>query len=204
MNAPLSKWVATLAVLAGTAACGPAPNTPTAPSVTTLTPLLQPRVGGLWAGTLTFTVVAGGTGIVRTAGSVECVGETFATVIGQSNDSTLQITQDGMKVTGRLTSSETGLACSYAGAIGSNGGMVLDATQCSELPLIVRCLPDEDGNTPVRQMVLVGSSLTTSLNAPVNVTAVSGTAAHTYNVLDASGEPVGGLVAKHIFTLTRR
>jgi hypothetical protein len=82
--------------------------------------------------------------------------------------------------------------------------MVLDATQCSELPLIVRCLPDEDGNTPVRQMVLVGSSLTTSLNAPVNVTAVSGTAAHTYNVLDASGEPVGGLVAKHIFTLTRR
>ena len=204
MSHRFTRRAAMLAAIVATAACGPAPTTPTAPTVTTLAPLLQPRVGGLWAGTLTFTDVTGGTGIVRTAGSLECVGQTCAAVIGQSNDSTLQITQDGTKIEGRLTSSETGLACSYSGAIGSNGGLVLDATACSELPLIVRCLPDANGNAPVRQMVLVGSSLTAAMNAPVNVTGVSGTAAHTYNLLDAGGEPVGGFVAKHTFNLTRR
>lgn len=204
MSHRFTRRAAMLAAIVATAACGPAPTTPTAPTVTTLAPLLQPRLGGVWAGTLTLTDVTGGTGIVRTAGSLECVGQTFAAVIGQSNDSTLQITQDGTKVEGRLTSSETGLACSYSGAIGSNGGLVLDATACSELPLIVRCLPDANGNTPVRQMVLVGSSLTAALNAPVNVTGVSGTAAHTYNLLDTAGDPVGGFVAKHTFNLTRR
>jgi len=204
MSVRFPRWAATLAVIVATAACGPTPTTPTAPSVTTLTPLLMPKVGGLWAGTLTFTDVTGGTGIVRTAGSLECVGQTFAAVIGQSNDSSLQITQDGAKVEGRLTSSETGLACTYSGTIGANGGMALDATACSELPLVIRCMPDAQGNTPVRQMVLVGSSLTASLNAPVNVTGVSGVAAHTYNLLDPSGQPVGGFVAKHTFNLTRR
>lgn len=204
MSYGFARRAATLAALVATVACGDTSTTPTAPTVTTLAPLLQPRVGGIWSGTLTFTDVSGGTGIVRTAGSLECVGQTFATVIGQSNDSSLQISQDGKKVEGRLTSSETGLACSYSGSIGSNGGMVLDATECSELPLVIRCMPDASGNTPVRQMVLVGSTLTAALNAPVNVTAVSGTAAHTYNLLDAGGTPVGGFVAKHTFNLTKR
>ena len=198
------RWAAGLTAIVLAAACGPAPTTPTAPTVSTFAPLFLPRVGGMWDGTLTFTSISGGTGIVRTAGLMECVGSTFNAVLGQSNDSRLQITQDGLDVKGRLTSSETGLACSYTGTIGSNGGMVLDAVACAELPLIIRCVPDELGNAPVRQMILVGSTLTANLNAPVNVTAVSGTAAHTYNVLDAGGSPLGGLVANHSFNLSRR
>src|SRR5688572_14251404 len=110
MNYRIARRAMGLAVLlVAAAACGPAPTTPTAPSVTTLAPLLLPRVGGLWGGPMTFTDLSGGTGIVRSAGSLECVGATFATVLGQSNSSSLQITQDGTKVEGRLTSSETGL-----------------------------------------------------------------------------------------------
>src|SRR5688572_1392798 len=153
MNDWSVRRAAVLAALVAVAACGPTPTTPTAPTVSTFAPLFLPRVGGLWDGTLTFTNVSGGTGIVRTAGSMECVGSTFAAHLGQANDSRLQITQDGLDVKGRLTSSETGLACSYTGTIGSNGGMVLDAVACAELPLIIRCVPDELGNAPVRQMI---------------------------------------------------
>jgi hypothetical protein len=53
-------------------------------------------------------------------------------------------------------------------------------------------------------MSLVGSTITISLDAPVNVTAMRGTAAHTYNVdpLSAHGQ---GMVANHdILLFTRR
>ena len=53
-------------------------------------------------------------------------------------------------------------------------------------------------------MELVGSSITATLNAPVNVTSVSGTAAHTYTLTD-DADDVGSLVANHSFgSLTRR
>lgn len=204
MNYRFAMRALALTGMVAAAACGQAPGTPTAPTVSTFGDLLLPKVEGLWDGNMTLTSISGGTGIVASAGSLECVGQNFNAVIGQSNDSRLQIVQDGLKVEGRLTSSETGLACSYTGSIGANGGMALDAVTCSEIPLVFRCQPDADGNVLVRQLELVGSTLTANLNAPVNVTVVSGKASHTYNVLDAKNEPVGGLVANHSFTLTRR
>ena len=203
MKYGIVKRAALLATMVATVACGPAPTTPTAPTVASLAPLLLPRVGGLWAGPWAFDHISGGTGIVASAGTLECAGITFAAVLGQSNDSTLDITQDGDKVDARLRSAETGLACSYTGSIGTNGGMVLDATSCWEEPLVLRCLPDANGNVGVRTLSLVGSTLTASLNAPVQVTNVTGVAAHTYNVFDGNGA-AGGLVARHTFNLTRR
>ncbi len=210
MNYRCAMRALALTTIVTATACGQAPGTPTAPTVSSFRDLLLPKVEGLWDGNMTFTSISGGTGIVANAGSLDCIGLNFKAVLGQSNDSRLQIVQDGLKVEGRLTSSETGLACSYTGSIGANGGMVLDAVSCSESPLAFRCQPDAAPNVvaadpiPVRQLDLVGSTLTANLNAPVNVTVVSGKASHTYNVLDASGNPLGGLVANHSFTLTRR
>ena len=60
-----------------------------------------------------------------------------------------------------------------------------------------------DGQTRVMQ--LVGSSITATYDDRINPTSISGTAAQTYNVLDASRRPVNGMVANQSFaSLTRR
>jgi hypothetical protein len=188
------------------AACGEnLTSTATAPTgPTTLSPLLLPQLGGLWGGPVTLTGIAGGTGPARDAGAIECVGAAFNAVVGETHDNSLSIEQTSTSLTARLTSAGTGLACTYTGRVGSNGVLVLDASSCEAPELIIRCHPDANGVIRVRRMQLVGSSITATIDAPVNVTTVSGTAAHTYNIISEDGD-IGGLVANHTFPgLTRR
>jgi hypothetical protein len=185
-----------------TASCGKSPNqipaTPAGPS--SISDLLLPRLGGLWGGDLAFNGVSGGgAGIARDAGLVSCAGAAFEEVTGEVNGHTLSITQSGMDVTAKLVSSTTGLACMYEGRIGSGNNLVLHAEACQPATVTMLC-PRPDQPPLEVSMSLVGSSITASFDAPVNVTTIRGTAAHTYAV---RGE--GSLVVSQSFTnLTRR
>ena len=178
--------------------CGPnltavPPGPTTGP--TTLAPLLLPQLDGVWGGDMTLTGIAGGTGPARNAGALACVGAAFSNVVGETNSNSLSIKQTGTDLTARLTSAGTGLACTYEGRVGANGSIVLDAASCDAASLLLRCPTGE-----VLTLQIVGSSITATTDAPVNVTSLTGTAAHTYNV---SGQ--SGLVANHSFTgMTRR
>lgn len=202
-------WAAALLALGLTAvACGenlnaPPPG-PTGPS--SLSPLFLPRIDGTWGGSLILTGVAGGTGPARTAAAVECVGEAFGAVIGESNEHRLSITQSGTALSATLASATTGLACSYSGRVGSAGSFQLHAFSCEPNLLLFRCPPDSNGTVLVRQMQPIGSSITATFDPAVNVATISGTVANTYNLLDEKGEGgVGTVVVNHEFTnLTRR
>ena len=203
MTSRAALFAGLLASAVATASCGESVNavpvTPVGPS--SLSDLLLPRLNGLWGGDLTLIDVAGGTGAARNAGALACVGAAFAGVVGEVNYNSLAITQSGTDLTAKLVSESTGLACTYKGTIGSGTNLVMQAEACTPKTLTILCHPDPvTGVQEVRELDLVGSSLTASFNDPINVTQIRGTAAHTYNIKDE-----GALVAKHSFTnLTRR
>jgi hypothetical protein len=197
------------------------PTPPTAPTITSFQPIVQPilnppvNVNGLYQGTMLFAGVSGGADALRSAGGVECTAEAYVNAFNngnQSNDASLMITQDTKNVSSvkiRLASEETGLACTYTGGIGSTNGLISDAgpTDCSGSLLLLRCLPDPvTGVILVREMDLVSSSLSATFDGwPNNVTSVSGRTARTYNIFDAdTHKPVGGLVFNHSFFVSRR
>lgn len=204
MTKRIAQHIGLLTLVVMAAGCGPnltsAPPGPTGP--TSLSPLLLPKLDGVWGGDLTLVGIAGGTGPARNAGTLACVGQAFNAVIGESNSHNLSITQTGTALTARLASAGTGLACTYSGRIGSNGTLALDAATCDAPELALRC---QVGDTvEILTLELVGSSITATTDAPVSVTNLTGTAAHTYNVSDGRGL-IGGLVANHSFArLTRR
>jgi|SoiMethySBSTD1v2_1073268.scaffolds.fasta_scaffold748103_2 hypothetical protein len=203
MTSRAALFAGLLASAVATASCGESVNavpvTPVGPS--SLSDLLLPRLNGLWGGDLTLIDVAGGTGAARNAGALACVGAAFAGVVGEVNYNSLAITQSGTDLTAKLVSESTGLACTYKGTIGSGTNLVMQAEACTPKTLTILCHPDPvTGVQEVRELDLVGSSLTASFDDPINVTQIRGTAAHTYNIKDE-----GALVAKHSFTnLTRR
>jgi len=192
-----------LAVMA--AGCGPnvtaVPPGPTGP--TTLTPLLLPRLDGVWGGEMQLTLIAGGTGPAREAGIHACGGDAFINVLGESNFNSLSIKQDGREIDARLASAGTGLACTYAGQVGLDGILALDSQSCST-GLVLRC---PNGN--VVELDFVSSTITARTDAPVRVTSINdGRVAFTYNIV-STGPPSPlndqGLVAHHTFnSLTRR
>ena len=194
MTSRAALFAGLLASAVATASCGESVNavpvTPVGPS--SLSDLLLPRLNGLWGGDLTLIDVAGGTG----ADACERAG-----VVGEVNYNSLAITQSGTDLTAKLVSESTGLACTYKGTIGSGTNLVMQAEACTPKTLTILCHPDPvTGVQEVRELDLVGSSLTASFDDPINVTQIRGTAAHTYNIKDE-----GALVAKHSFTnLTRR
>ena len=209
---------AALVVTVASSGCGPNVNSlPPTVGPTTIAPLLvpfvTPRISGLYGGPVTLTGIAGGAAVARTAGALQCAGREFSAVIGEANDNTLEIVQADITrpaITARLRSAGTGLACGYTGNLGSSNTISLDATPgptCVAPRLILRCseiVIDEDGETEVVeevvQLELVGSSISATYDlAGVNVTAIRGTAAHTYNVYSADNHPVGGLIANHSF-----
>ena len=189
-----------VASVMATASCSKSPEAPATPSgPSTVSNLLLPRLDGLWGGDLLFNGVSGGgTAAARDAGLVACAGAAFDEVTGEVNGHTLSITQDGTNLTAKLVSSTTGLACTYEGRIGSGNNLVLHAEECQ--PSTFQLLCPTNTVPVVRTMQLQGSSITATFDAPVNVTTIQGTAAHTYLV---PGE--GSLVVSHSFTnLTRR
>ena len=203
MTSRAALFAGLLASAVATDSCGESVNavpvTPVGPS--SLSDLLLPRLNGLWGGDLTLIDIAGGTGAARNAGALACVGAAFAGVVGEVNYNSLAITQSGTDLTAKLVSESTGLACTYKGTIGSGTNLVMQAEACTPKTLTILCHPDPvTGVQEVRELDLVGSSLTASFDDPINVTQIRGTAAHTYNIKDE-----GALVAKHSFTnLTRR
>lgn len=102
-------------------------------------------------------------------------------------------------MTAKLVSSTTGLACSYQGRIGSGNNLVQHAESCQPDTFQFLCQTPSGAPRQVG-MSLEGSSITATFDAPVNVTTIRGTAAHTYAV---PGE--GSLVVSQSFTnFTRR
>lgn len=198
--------VGLVAVMMMLPACGEnvssVPTGPTGPPSLSLS--LQPRIEGVWGGPITLTSVAAGTGPGRAAGAFECVGAAFDAIVGETIDHSLSITRTSTGVTAKLVSAGTGLACSYSGLIGSSNTLILNASSCDAPELFLRCPPDINGNVVVRRLDLVGSSITATFDPPVNVTSITGTAAHTYNLIDEEGKGVGTLVANHSFTNLRR
>jgi hypothetical protein len=216
---------ALLAFGAATAACTNygTSTTPTGP--TSFIPFIDavqnpaPQVGGLFTGTMTLTGVSGGAGALPGAvDDAECVGTAFQAAITNARTSNvatlllLQDTKDPTAITAQLTSRDTGLSCSYKGAIGASNGLALaaaaDPETCSGTSLIIRCLPDPiTGSVEVREMRLVGSSLTATFDGwPTNVTAVRGQTSQTYNIFTVGEKPtaVAGFVAHHDFTVTKQ
>lgn len=201
------------------------PSVPTAPTITTFQPILQPilnppvTVEGLYQGTLLFTGATGGTGALREAGELECAGNAFNRAFANgntSNDASMAITQDkttNTNVTVKLISEETGLSCKYTGVIGAANGLISDAgpQDCTGISLLIRCQPDPvTGFIPVRELRLVGSSLSATFDGwPASVTGVTGRTAQTFNVfrLDnelEGGNSIGGLVVTHSLFMNRR
>jgi hypothetical protein len=158
--------------------------------------LLLPRLDGVWGGSVTFTGAAGGTGPATAAGALACVGAAYLNTVGEVTTNTLAIKQTGTSLSAKLSSASTGLSCEYTGQVGANGTLVLNADSCStSTALEIRC--------PVTGEVLSleykGSTITAVIDAPVAVTAITGTVAHTYNVQGQSG-----LVTNHSFSALTR
>ena len=196
------------------------PTPPTAPSLTSFQPILEPilnpkpSVGGLYQGTMLYVGVTGGAGPLQSAGGKECTAQAYETAFlngNTTNDASMIVTQDTAnisKVSVRLASEETGLACTYNGAIDSSNGLLSDAPpgSCSGTSLFLRCLPDPDtGVVLIRELQLVSSSLSATFDGwPASVTGASGRTAQTFNIFDADGHPVGGLVFNFSFFVNRR
>ena len=200
---------ALLVAAVAAAGCGPDLSTVVPSGPSTLAPFLQQdfvdaqvalqvaQVDGVWSGPLFLQEITGGTGIVSGAGATECVGDVFRARTGDANTSSLVIDQNGTDLTARLISTQTGLAGTYVGS-SSLTQVVLDAASWDADELVIRCFDGE-----VRLMRLAGSSIVATVTEQIPTT-LSGTVAHTYNVYDATGVPVGGLVAGYDFVLTRR
>jgi hypothetical protein len=147
---------------------------------------LVAQVGGVWTGSTTLSGVSEG----------ECVGASLLAQLGRVDASALSMVQDGVQITAKLTSAETGLTCTYAGRATSNG-VVLDAPTCSGEPTkrVVQCT-----NGTTRQLQVIGSSIAAAVTGGV----LTGSVADTFNVSDAQDKPVAGLVVKHSLQATRR
>jgi hypothetical protein len=213
---------ALLALAVGAAACTQQSTTPTAPSVITFSPILNPgpKVEGLFQGPMTITdirqQITGGTGPLPNAGNIVCVQDAFRQAITNGdnvNNASLTLTQDPVdvrKITARLSSESTGLACTYNGRIGTDNGLILDALprDCTGTSLVIRCFPPPDNPTAtpgVYTMEFQGASLTATFEGwPVNVTSMSGRAAVTYNLFSGADTPSAGYVAQHDLFFVRR
>ena len=149
------------------------------------TPLVA-EVGGMWNGSTTLSKVAEG----------ECVGAMLLPSLGRVSANAIAIEQTGTDLAAKLTSADTGLACAYRGTISLNN-VVLESSSCSANPVnqVVQC-----PNGSVRQLELIGSSITAAVAGGI----MTGTVADTFNVRDADDKPVAGLVVNQSLTTTRR
>jgi hypothetical protein len=200
MNVGVQLRAVLFVIAAGSsAACGTDINAtgPVAPSIPT--PFVEriAQVGGQWAGQATLLPVEG-----TFTDLGECVqadlNERLATG-AVSNEVVLSIAQTNSDVTARLTSTGTGLACTYKGKAAADA-VILDAASCDAPLVVVRCSIDR-----VRDMKLVGSTVTARVEPSTDARTIRGTVTNTYNVF-VSGEQagVGGVVLKYDYTARRQ
>jgi hypothetical protein len=190
-----------LALAIGAAACTTTPTTPSTP-VTTLSSITNPtpQVSGVFQGPMVLSFVGGGTGPLADVGVMECVSTEFQKRVNTGiNDASLVLTQDKTdptSVTAQLNSNSTGLSCKYTGNIGSSNSLALNGDGACQASLQILCpRVNTDGTTTIQPLTLTMQSTTMSGTFdgwPVNVSALRGTVASTYNVSDG-----GGFVARY-------
>jgi hypothetical protein len=155
------------AVVISTASC--TENAASGPS--TQPSLFAPQFSGTWTGSAVLTGVT-------SVSDGECVQPTLQAQVGTTSGTeriNLTLSQDNQNLAARLSSSTTGLACTYEGSAAQNT-LALNAAACDAETLIVRCT-----NGSVRNLELVGSTV----QGVVSGGAVNGTVANSYNVFDA-------------------
>jgi hypothetical protein len=202
-----------LALAVSAAACtSSTTTTPTAPTVTTLLTSATPKVGGLFQGQMTLSTVGTGSGTLPDAGVLDCIGNQYKQLVGTQTNVDLVLTQDTLNVstiTARLTSTSTGLACTYEGAIGTNNSLILDAdpgaTRCTEAHDQALFCPLPDGTTAALGMSFLGSSMRGSFDGwPANVSAVHGNLVTNYNLYTGDHKYYGALIVNHDLSLTKQ
>jgi hypothetical protein len=189
-------WIAPL--LAASVSCSYEPvGGATIPS-----PLVA-QVAGTWTGPVT---LDGTTGVsAPLAGTLQCVGDALKAQ-SPTDTATLNISQTGADLSGRLTMQRSGLACSYSGTA-TAGSFVLSTPNvaagtpntCDAPEILVRCATGE-----VFQVEPIGTSITASVSSGV----ATGTLAQTYNVfffrLDGTKVIVSGLNTSSTLSAVRR
>lgn len=191
-----SRVRAALIILAvSCAACGRDPNAPLTAAPTLPSPFVA-QVAGEWAGAATLRQPVGGT--FTDLG--ECIQQDLNARPANTIASAPMVLSMGQKdadVTARLTSSSTGLACSYKGRAAFST-VALNSALCDAPVLVVRCSLDR-----VRDMKLVGSSVTGTIDAQSGT--FTGAVANTYNVfLSGSDAGVAGVVLTYDYTARKQ
>ena len=170
MNLATAKRLTVLgALVLSTSACTENAGTSTGPTGQSL---FAPQFSGSFVGTAVLT------GVTAVANG-ECVQPALQAQVDTAaglERVNLTIAQDGQLLAARLSSSTTGLSCSYEGAAAANT-LALDTNSCDAETLIVRC-----PSGAVRELELVGSTV----QGTVSAGQVNGTLANSYNVFDAA------------------
>ena len=193
-----SRVRAALVILAvSCAACGRDANSPITAAPTLPSPFVA-QVAGEWAGAATLRQPVGGT--FTDLG--ECIQQDLnarpANTIAAA-PMVLSMGQKDADVEARLTSSSTGLACSYTGRATVGTVALYSVLKLCDAPvLVVRCSLDR-----VRDMKLVGSSVTGTIDAQRGT--FTGAVANTYNVfLSGSETGVAGVVLTYDYTARKQ
>jgi hypothetical protein len=143
------------------------------------------QVGGNWTGTTILTGVTGG----------ECIGALLQGTVGSNAGVSVSIQQTGASFTATINSQATGLSCSYSGSV-SGSAVMMNLTSCQANAILGIHCP----NGALRDMVLIGSSLTGALSGDT----IAGTEAETWNVVvAATTSGVGTLGSSESFTIHR-
>ena len=187
--------VALIVLAVSCAACGRDANSPITAAPTLPSPFVA-QVAGEWAGTATLRQPVGGS--FTDLG--ECIQQDLIARPAPTIASAPMVLSMGQKdadVEARLTSSSTGLACSYKGRA-SLSTVALNSASCDAPVLVVRCSLDR-----VREMKLVGSSVTGTID--VQSGTFTGAVANTYNVfLTGKDEGVAGVVLTYDYTARKQ
>jgi hypothetical protein len=185
---------------AGSSACGADSTTPATASGPSL---FVAQVGGQWSGTSSLVNV---TGLVGS--NAECVGtdvaERLRTSVLATEPVALSLTQDSASVSGRLTSASSGLSCAYKGNAALTS-LAMDASSCDAPLLVVRCNRNPiDGSERVRDLKLVGSSLSGNIAGSSAGGRITGTMTNTYNMFETgTSDGVASLVLNYSYSINR-